>query len=101
MFNEFIELYPADQNAGVDSLTPQRFPKKLAERMVKTKKWSYEPIPATGDDVAKMLVRAKTEISGELTELHAEKERLRLEREELEALRVEVLTAKRGKKAEV
>ena len=67
--------------------------------------WSYKPNPQSEDDISLMLGKAKEEIGHDMQMISLEKDRLRKEREELEALRAELLTSdtvKRGRpKAEV
>ena len=89
---QFIEIFPARGNVGKDAITPQRMPEALAHKMVKTKLWSYTPVANTKDDIALMVNQAKGELSSEMKNIAEEKERLRLEREDLEALRAQLLT---------
>ena len=89
-----VQLFPTRANVGKDVVTPQYFDEKFAAKLVKTKLWSYRPSPSTQDDINLMVGKAKEEISQDMAIIQAEKERLRKEREELEALRAELLTPK-------
>ena len=89
---QFIEVFPARNNVGKDAITPQRMPENLAKKMVKTGLWSYTPVANTQDDISLMVNQAKGEIAQEMRNINEEKERMRLEREDLEALRVQLLT---------
>lgn len=100
-----VQLFPSRANVGKDVVTPQYFTAKFAERLVKTGLWGYTPNPQSKDDISLMLGKAKEEIGHDMQMISLEKDRLRKEREELEALRAELLTSdtvKRGRpKAEV
>jgi ActR/RegA family two-component response regulator len=100
-----IQLFPQRANVGKDVITPQYFNVKFAEKLIKTGLWGYKPKPTSDDDISLMLGRAKDEISSDMRLIAEEKERLKKEREDLEALRAELLTSdtvKRGRpKAEV
>lgn len=86
-----VEIFPARQNVGKDIVTPLRVTKEKAEKLVSTKLWSYKPEPSNKDDLKLMVDMAKQEIRVDAINNKAEAERLRIEREELEALRVELM----------
>ena len=86
-----VEIFPARQNVGKDIVTPLRVTKEKSEKLVSTKLWSYKPEPSNKDDLKLMVDMAKQEIRVDAMNNKAEAERLRIEREELEALRVELM----------
>lgn len=86
-----VEIFPARQNVGKDIVTPLRVTQEKAEKLVSTKLWSYKPEPSNKDDLKLMVDMAKQEISVDAMNNKAEAERLRIEREELEALRAELM----------
>lgn len=95
-----VQLFPARPNVGKDVVTPEWFSEGMANKMVKTKLWSYTPVATTQDDINLMLNKAKGELKEDADANRLERERLTAEREELEALRAELLT-KKVKKTEV
>lgn len=86
-----IEIFPARQNVGKDIVTPLRVTVAKAEKLVATKLWAYTPEPTTKDDVKLLVSLAKQEVLIDAQNNKAEAERLRIEREELEALRAELM----------
>jgi len=67
--NEMVELYPTQSNVGVDMLTPTKFRKSLALRLINTNKWAYTPTPATGKDLELMVAKAQSELDEKLKEI--------------------------------
>ena len=66
---EIVELYPTQINVGINTLTPTKFSKSLALRLIKTNKWAYTPTPATGKDLELMVAKAQSELDERLKEI--------------------------------